>query len=244
MEIVSCGKGHFYDKSKGECPQCAAERAAAGGIGGGMDYGKTMPSMDIGATMPATGGFNESNVFAGDMDSIPPTAPVSSSGVNVGAAGETIPVSKPDFRTSDFNASMRGVPTVNQVDDYPETRPVGFNEMSYFDPIVGWLVCVDGPNKGQDYRLHAGNNRVGRNPQNDVYLQGDLTVSGEDNCVIGYDNRSGRFFFAAGTGKNMVYVNNEVVFNHVELHAYDIITVGSTNLMFVPLCGEHFSWNQ
>lgn len=223
MEIVPCGKGHFYDKSKGECPQCAAERAAAGGGGRNMDYGETMPNMDIGATMPATGSFHESNASV---------------------AGETVPVSKPDFRTNDFNASMRGAPFASQVDDYPETRPVGFNEMSYFDPVVGWMVCVDGPNRGKDYRLHAGNNRVGRNPKNDIYLQGDLTVSGEDNCIIGYDNRSKRFFFAAGTGKNMVYVNNEVVFNHVELHAYDVVTVGNTNLMFVPFCGEQFSWNQ
>ena len=30
------------------------------------------------------------------------------------------------------------------------------------DYVTGWLVCVKGPEKGRDYRLHHGFNRLGR----------------------------------------------------------------------------------
>src|SRR5690242_13732720 len=30
------------------------------------------------------------------------------------------------------------------------------------DPVVGWLVCVEGPDRGKDYRLHSEKNFVGR----------------------------------------------------------------------------------
>ena len=31
------------------------------------------------------------------------------------------------------------------------------------DPVVGWLVCYDGVEKGKDYRIRFGQNSVGRN---------------------------------------------------------------------------------
>lgn len=245
MEIVACGKGHFYDKSMGRCPQCAAEQAAVNGIGSEvLDYGKTMPNAgggaaDPNATMPVTGG----NAGYGIQD-VPPTRPLSGDAQSGGnAVGATRPESKFDFDTTDFNGK-RGRDSANLVKDYPETRPAGFVEMGNFNPTVGWLICIEGPNRGTDYRIHTGNNCVGRSPQNDIFLQGDLSVSARDNCSIAFDNRGSKYFLFRGTGRNMVYVNNKAVTETVELNTYDVITVGNTNLMFVPLCGEHFSWNR
>ena len=244
MEIVPCGKGHFYDKSRGECPQCAAERAAAAGISSAqeMEYGKTMPYNVGDQANSAAGDLGGMN--GGGIEDIPPTAPVVSGAANNGGLGATVPVSRPGFNTNDFGNPLSGRLSAGAVEDYQATQPVVLNEMSYFDPVVGWMVCISGPNRGQDYRIHAGNNRVGRNPKNDIYIKGDLTVSGENNCTISYDNRSRRFFLAAGTGKNLIYVNGEIVFNSVELHAYDVVTVGNTELIVIPLCGEKFSWDQ
>ena len=45
------------------------------------------------------------------------------------------------------------------------------------DPVVGWLVCVTGPNTGRDYRLFARINTIGRAEKNDVCLKGDNTIS-------------------------------------------------------------------
>ena len=44
----------------------------------------------------------------------------------------------------------------------------------------------------------------------------------------------------------MLRVNDspEPVMMTVRLKAYDVLTIGSTKLMFVPLCGEQFSWDE
>ena len=36
------------------------------------------------------------------------------------------------------------------------------------DYVTGWLVCVAGPEKGRDFRLHYGFNRIGRSYQMDI----------------------------------------------------------------------------
>lgn len=39
------------------------------------------------------------------------------------------------------------------------------------DYVTGWLVCVKGPEKGRDYRLHHGFNRLGRSMDMDVIFR-------------------------------------------------------------------------
>lgn len=34
-----------------------------------------------------------------------------------------------------------------------------------------------------------------------------------------------------------------MVLTPVKLEAYDMITVGDVNLLFIPLCGERFNWS-
>ena len=36
-----------------------------------------------------------------------------------------------------------------------------------FDPVVGWLVCTEGPDRGRDYRLRTAKNFIGRAPEMD-----------------------------------------------------------------------------
>lgn len=30
------------------------------------------------------------------------------------------------------------------------------------DPVTGWLVCIEGPQYGKDFKIHAGKNFIGR----------------------------------------------------------------------------------
>ena len=39
-----------------------------------------------------------------------------------------------------------------------------------------------------------------------------------------------------------VQVNGKTVLNAMELHRYDVISIGSTKLLFIGLCGEKFRW--
>ena len=45
------------------------------------------------------------------------------------------------------------------------------------DYVTGWLVCVKGPEKGRDYRLHHGFNRLGRSMDMDVIFSEDRSIS-------------------------------------------------------------------
>lgn len=112
------------------------------------------------------------------------------------------------------------------------------------EPVVGWIVCIEGPDKGKDYRLHSGNNFVGRSGSADVTLSGKY-VSSENHFCISYDKRHDRYFAAMGVGQEMVYLNEEPLAgaNAVQIKHGDIIEVGKTKLMFIPLCGEKFHWD-
>ena len=44
-------------------------------------------------------------------------------------------------------------------------------------PVVGWLVCVDGPDRGRSYEIHNENNFVGRSSAMDINVEGDPGIS-------------------------------------------------------------------
>jgi hypothetical protein len=46
-----------------------------------------------------------------------------------------------------------------------------------------------------------------------------------------------------GDGVGLVYHNNEAVYSPVELNTYDLIQMGKSKFIFIPLCGMHFEWN-
>lgn len=112
------------------------------------------------------------------------------------------------------------------------------------EPVVGWIVCIEGPDKGKDYRLHSGNNFVGRSGAMDIALSGKY-VSSENHFCVSYDKRHDRYFAAMGIGQEMVYLNEEPLAgaNAVQIKHGDVIEIGKTKLMFIPLCGEKFHWD-
>lgn len=107
-------------------------------------------------------------------------------------------------------------------------------------PVVGWLVCTEGSDKGKDFRLHAGNNFVGRSPDRDVYLR-DPSVS-RKHFSVSYDQRKDRWFTTMWEGKEIVYVNDEPISNATPLKKGDLIEVANTKLVFIPLEREYVEW--
>jgi hypothetical protein len=114
-----------------------------------------------------------------------------------------------------------------------------FQKHNLMEPVVGWLVCVEGTNKGRDYRLHSDLNKVGRAPNMDVCIEGDETISRENHCQIAFSPRSKTFNIIPGDGRNLSYVNNKDVLSAMRLKAYDRIDLGDSSFIFIPF---EFDW--
>lgn len=109
-------------------------------------------------------------------------------------------------------------------------------------PCVGWLVEIEGKNRGKDYRLHTAYNYIGRE-KGDIIIRGDATISAENDSSIYYVYQTRKFYIAHESGKNGVLVNNvPALGGGIELKDRDIVTIGTTKLIFQSLCGEDFTW--
>ena len=70
----------------------------------------------------------------------------------------------------------------------------------------------------------------------------DRTISRGPQAIVIYDDLNKKFFLKSAEGKTLVYLNRNLLMSHEELRPYDIIQLGNTQLIFVPLCTEKFSW--
>jgi hypothetical protein len=119
-----------------------------------------------------------------------------------------------------------------------------FQKKIGLDPVVGWLVCTAGPDRGRDYRLHSERNFIGRSEKMDVCIRGDDAISRENHTVVTFNPRTNAFKLQPGEGRGLVYLNGEDLDVPISLKPYDIIELGETKLVFIPFCGEKFQWEQ
>lgn len=128
-------------------------------------------------------------------------------------------------------------------DETEEGRTVAFFQTEQgVDPVVGWLVCLEGKEKGQDYRIHSDNNFIGRSSRMDISIKSDETISRENQAVLTYDAIEKSYYLSPGEGRSIIRLNGKAIFQTTELKEHDKVTIGRTELMFIPLCGEKFEW--
>jgi hypothetical protein len=114
------------------------------------------------------------------------------------------------------------------------------------DPVVGWLVVVGGLGLGAFRPIYEGNNPIGRGKNQRIPIDfGDETISAEEQAYIRYDSIDRSFLFVPNLSKtNIVAVNDKKPTGAVKLELMDVITMGRTQLAFVPFCGEEFDWSE
>lgn len=110
------------------------------------------------------------------------------------------------------------------------------------DPVVGWLVCVKGPDRGRDYQIRSEKNAVGRSDSMDICVAGDETISRNDHAFVVYDPKKNLFRIQAGLSRGLVYLNGEEVVSSETMKAYDRVEMGESSFVFVPFCGENYQW--
>lgn len=217
MKLVKCKNGHFYDEERyDKCPHCSGAMNRSDSV--------TVPLMRA----PA----NDAVTVAMD------TAP----------APETVPMAAPQAAPSGRTGSaLRDAVTAASegTAELSGDRTVGFYAHTIgAEPVVGWLVCVTGEHFGEDFKLKAGRNFIGRSSEMDVSISKDSTVSRERHAVIVYEPKGNIFIVQPGDSRELCYLNNEVVLAPKEIKVNDRITVGKTELMFIPCCSSAFHWDK
>ena len=114
------------------------------------------------------------------------------------------------------------------------------------EPVVAWLVVIGGPGLGAFRPIFEGNNTIGRAPGQRVPVDfGDDAISAEEQAYLRYDSSDRTFLFVPNLAKtNVVRLNDDKPTSAVKLRPMDVITMGRTQLVFVPFCGEEFDWSE
>ena len=172
IKMCTCPNGHYFNADiYDRCPECGAEAAnrsqAPGGYGGGAFPKTTDPSQSReaaggygGGAFPKTTDPSQSREVAGYGGGAFPKTTAPGSAASVHQAGPATPFS---------------VPTQAAVDMRDGTGS---------EPVVGWLVCIEGATKGTDYRIHSQNNYIGRSARMDISIPEDSHISAENSATM------------------------------------------------------------
>lgn len=113
---------------------------------------------------------------------------------------------------------------------------------AFTEPVVGWIVAVAGPHFGESFPIVSGQNSIGRSSANKIVISKDNSVSREKHAQLIYDPKGLNFFLRAGESSGLVYLNGECFFDVKKLSKKDVIMLGESEFVFIPLCDESFSW--
>ena len=252
MAQIECGRGHLYDPDKYPvCPYCNGNQkitvAAAR---------RTAPirAVDPSRTAPVSVTAPQQTVPLSGVSVTAPQKTAPLSGMSVRAPQKTAPLSgmsvtAPQKTMPPRGYGQQGFPSPSGLGSGISVaeggKTVGLMQAQMgFDPVVGWLACVEGPSRGKSYTIRGGINSIGRGDRMDIVITGDLKISSENHAKISYSEKNNRFNLLPGEGRNIIYLNDEEVFSPMPLKAYDLIDFGETKLLFVPLCGERFTWKK
>lgn len=191
---------------------------------------------------------NNSCPFCNEGSSLSVTVPLSDSTPADNSFPSTVPL-------DGFVAPAPQINNAVQDNVIPHTMPVdnSFTPTMYVDGAVnekgilevrGWLVCLEGEKRGEDFKIRGEKNTIGRGNENDIKLDFDNSISKGVNATISYDTRNNKFFIIPGESKNNIYINNDMLMTPVELKDYDVIEFGNTKMIFRSLCNDMFNWTR
>lgn len=272
MNLCRCENGHFYDKEKyPTCPHCKGGSASdekrtvswwdkngSDGATVPVDNIPDKPSISVQQkenpfekegvgsqpavqqipfnTPPAVRGFSANDITIGVDNGDTPTVPWDPNQSGDDDDDHTVGFFD-DVFTNTTKEATKG-PVIPGMPAQASVQHV--NKVS--TPCVGWLVALGGEHIGTDFRLKVGKNFIGRSPKMDIALTEDKSVSRERHAIVVYDPKSNMYLIQPGESSSLAYHNNNLLLTPEKLEAYDMITVGDVNLLFMPLCGAKFSW--
>lgn len=126
-----------------------------------------------------------------------------------------------------------------------ENKTVGiFHKTFSREPVVGWLVCVEGEQKGRDFRILGGMNSLGRSERMDICLRGDNTVSKENHARIAYDPKHNGCRLIPSEKSTNIYINDNPVYTSEKLTNMDRVDIGESRFIYISFCDDIYSWDK
>jgi len=217
MNVIKCAKDlHFYDADKfTTCPYCNASN----------DGDVTVSFYDAPKNMEDNLKPTEPFYTQKEQDFTQPAREVEMHATHTSLKDEISRVQPADEEDDDMGKTVQY-----------------YGDKFGAEPVVGWLIGLNGSNFGQAFMLKSGRNFIGRGRDMDVCLEGDDTVSRNKHAIVIYEPKSRSFIAQAGESRELFYVNDKVVLNNELLQKNDILNLGNTKLMFIPCCDEKFCW--
>ncbi len=246
MRPVECPNKHFYDADKYDyCPHCREQGITPEPLNADAQKKKRRHLFD--KKKPEVSPRQPSAPVR------PPVFPVSLPSVKKIDSSASVDEEQPDddrtMAMFDADAYAPAAPAAEAVPDDDRTMAL-FDADAYVsseigaqtEPVVGWLVALNGAYRGRSFPLKAGENTIGRSPDEQVPLPEQTDLVQNTHAVLTYDARTRQFYLRAENG-GKVSINLAAVVDGVQIYSFDRILLGRTEFIFVALCGNRFSWN-
>ena len=211
-----CENGHFIDESWDLCPYCPADNSEA----------------EIPIVRPSR--FQQEAVRPAAA------APAPAAPAAAASAPAATPIDRMPTMTPPPAVPRHDPPSVQPP---PMERTVAVQKItgSAKRYVVGWLVGLDGPARGESYPVRIGRNVLGRDRRSDIVVQDDQASSHHADLVFRPEER--RFILMDHNSTNGTYVNDTEIEPRRDLAPKDIVRIGSQRFLFMPLCHEGFYWD-
>ncbi len=246
--IPSEGNGTSVSSRPGQAEATAF--AAFGFPGGpmpGMVPGVPMPGAPLASQIPSTPVVTEPVEEKAQESLVPEAAPqtVVSETVPETPASEPIP----DFPSSEVAPEIpvdAPSPIIEEPKPSDPNATVALTESDMdFIPRVharAFLVGIDGPMTGASYVFQESRAVIGRQKNYEISLYRDNSVSRSPHAILTYNKDTLHYAVTPGDAEKKVSVNGAFITGETEVKLYDVIGVGQSRLLFIPVCSEKFAW--
>jgi phage FluMu protein Com len=232
IRCASCGK--YYDEDKySTCPHCKADNT-----------GVTLTSVPEHETHDDKKLKKHEKKFKGIFGKKNKDIPISKPAVHEEIIEEMPSENPVQENPYEHQTLSEAILNANSTERFVREKTQGYYKLSSsIEPAVGWLTCIKGESTGETFKIKAGKNSIGSSLSSEISLAKENGIARDRHAQITFEPKKRQFFIQNGDSEGLIYVNNELVTTFAELKNYDIISLGETELIFIALCGEKFTWD-
>ena len=228
MADKRCDNGHFIDEAWDICPYCPQDESEP-------EIPVVRPR-SLEQSVNAQAAPSPAAAAHAAPQPVPQPAPQPRP---LAAVPEPRPIAVPSRPRSDSAAAAAAVAAPPAERTVAAQRlETGQQQKRY---VVGWLVALNGPARGEAYPVRMGRNVIGRDRRSDIVINDDQASSHHADLVFRPEER--RFILMDHNSTNGTYVNETEIEPRRDLIEKDIVRIGSHRFLFAPLCHDGFHWD-